>query len=737
MAECPSSAEQALEKLNEQLTCPICLDQYTDPKLLHCFHVFCEKCLKPVARQTPQGQVVECPNCRHLTSLSQEGVSGLQEAFLIHHLFDIQDILKKVSTPAGTKCVKCEKRDPTCYCRSCGFLCTKCKDVHSEWKEFSSHELVSLNQLTKDATKLVPRVQKTRSCSKHPTKELDIYCETCKEVICHYCVLKVHRDHQYDLATDVFLQQKKVLVSSVEPVEQQLVSVNKALEDLKSLSGEITSQRQDLETKIRAEIRLGHQALEAREEVLISQLDQRTREKLKNVAAQQDQLELVATRLKSCCEFLQESLKTGSQVEILAMGKPFMHQVQGVMSSFKPEYLVLGERADLNFFNSESEFSRICEEFGEVYAYNSKLLADGTGLKLAVVGELATARVKLVDQREREYEGSIEVSCELVLNDGSSRIKGEAKKVGDSQYKISYLPQHRGPHYLHIRVGDKHISGSPFPLSVITTTPTNIITGVFRPWGVALGSERLLVADYANNCFKTFSGKGKIITGLGFGSELLKQPRGLAVSATGNILVCDSGNNCIRVFTSEGEPLKCVGTHGKGPMQFNQPRGIAVHPHSKKIYVAEGANHRVQILNEDFTFCSTFGSKGTDNGKFQRPRYISIDNTGNVYVADSENHRVQIFTENGKYIRQFGTKGVGNGELCIPRGIAIDSNGIVYVNESSNDRISIFTREGEFLRSFGTKGKGPGQFLCPIGITISRKGLIYICDFANGRIQVF
>ena len=130
MAELPSSSQQALQKLNEQLTCAICLEPYTDPKLLQCFHVFCENCLKPLARQTPQGQVVECPIGRQPTSLPQNGVAGLQGAFLIHHLFDIQDILKKVSSPA--KCDKCEKREPSCYCRTCGFICEKCEDVHSE-----------------------------------------------------------------------------------------------------------------------------------------------------------------------------------------------------------------------------------------------------------------------------------------------------------------------------------------------------------------------------------------------------------------------------------------------------------------------------------------------------------------------------------------------------------------------------------------------------------------------------
>ena len=738
MVECPSSAEQALEKLNEQLTCPICLDQYTDPKLLHCFHVFCEKCLKPVARQTPQGQVVECPNCRHLTSLPQEGVSGLQGAFLIHHLFNIQDILNKVSTPAGTKCTKCQKQDPTCYCRSCGFLCNACKYPHLEWKEFSSHELVSLDQLTKDVTNLVPPVQKTLNCSKHPAKELDLYCETCQEVICRDCILKVHRDHQYDLATDAFPQQKKVLVSSVEPVEQQLVSVNKALEDLKSLSGEITSQRQDLETKIRAEIRLGHQSLEAREEVLISQLDQRTREKLKSVAAQQDQLELVATRLKSCCGFLQESLRTGSQVEILAMGKSFVQQVQDVTSSFKPESLEPEEEANLEFLSNQKELSRMCQQFGQVIANpvcHAKCSADGDGLKLAVVGETAIATVKVVDQKGREYRCAVEVNCEVVSSDGSRQVRGKAKKVRDGQYEISYLPQHRGPHYLHIRVGDTHISGSPFSLSVITTTPTHTITGVKYPWGLALNNQgQLVVVENDGHCVSILSGSGKKIRSFGShgsGPGQLNTPCGVALSATGDIMVADQCNHRIQVFSPDGKSVKCVGTKGNGPLQFKNPVGIGVHPHSKKIYVADSGNRKVQILNEDLTFYKKFGSEGSDNGQFNNPLGINFDSSGNVYVADTLNYRVQVFSADGEYIRQLKKK--GNSRL---NGITLDSNNLVYVSENANN-VSVFTREGHFLRSFRTPGNNPGLYYGCTGITVSGDGAVYVSDHNNGHIYVF
>ena len=94
-----------------------------------------------------------------------------------------------------------------------------------------------------------------------------------------------------------------------------------------------------------------HKTLKVTQEELIVQLDQMTQQKLKNAAAQQDQLELVYSYsvLKSCCGFLLESLVSGGQVEILAMVKPFVQQVQDVTPTFKPECLVPDKQADLEF----------------------------------------------------------------------------------------------------------------------------------------------------------------------------------------------------------------------------------------------------------------------------------------------------------------------------------------------------------------------------------------------------
>ena len=405
MAELPSSAQKALQKLKEQLTCPVCLEHYTDPKLLECFHVFCENCIKPLARQTPHGQVVECPNCRQPTSLPQNGVPGLRGAFLIHHLFDIHDALEKVSAPVKTQCQKCKKRESSCYCRACKFICEKCKDFHSEWEEFATHEIISLEQLTSNVMNHVSPAKKVLQCPSHPEKQVDLFCETCEEMICRDCIVRVHRDHQYDLVRAAFPKHKDEIVASLQPVEQQLASVNKALDGMDTLCGTITDQRKALKTQVKSNMRQIHQALEAREEELIIQIDQMADQKLKNAAAQQDQMELVATRLKSCRDFVWESLKTGSPGEILNIKKGVVHQVQELTAEFKPEMLVAEEKANMRFNHTQKEeLIRTCHQFGKVVSLSlgpDHCQAEGEGLHIAVVGETATATVHLRTDEEK------------------------------------------------------------------------------------------------------------------------------------------------------------------------------------------------------------------------------------------------------------------------------------------------------------------------------------------------
>ena len=91
----------------------------------------------------------------------------------------------------------------TKFCRDCGkFICDECFEMHSEWEEFSKHKVVSIEEIKGNVQQLVPPKEVTLFCSFHQGMKLDLYCETCDELICLHCTVKKHcrPRHKYDLS---------------------------------------------------------------------------------------------------------------------------------------------------------------------------------------------------------------------------------------------------------------------------------------------------------------------------------------------------------------------------------------------------------------------------------------------------------------------------------------------------------------------------------------------------------
>ena len=466
MAEPQSVAKQALKKLKDQLTCAICLDSYKEPKLLQCFHVFCEKCLVRLVVQDQQGQLsVRCPTCRRSTLLPAASVSGLQSAFHIHHLFEIQEAFEKVKEPQNIQCQKCTKAShvATNFCRGCGkFICARCSEVHADWEDFSSHEVVGLTNLKHDVTRLVP-TKKVSYCTKHRDKELELYCETCEELICLYCTVQLHRGHQYDLVNDTFEKHKSEITASLEPIHKQLGTVNEALEMLDTSREQIPDQRAAIEADIHKTFQRLNEALDVRRTELIGQLNLMTEQKMKTLAAQRDEVEMIQIQLKSCVEFVRESLRIGSQGEVMNMKKPVVTQIKKLTADLKPDTL----KTTITKFTAAS---LPIQQFGKVYLQQlspEKCYVSTKGMQTAVVEEETTAILHVVDVHGEPCVVPVEsVDCELVSKITAKKTKCHTKQSENGRYEINYAPTTRGRHHLHIKVVGEHIKGSPFPVMV-------------------------------------------------------------------------------------------------------------------------------------------------------------------------------------------------------------------------------------------------------------------------------
>ena len=698
-------AEEVLKKLEEQLNCSICLDTYTDPKLLQCFHVYCRQCLVPLGVRDQQGQLsLTCPACRQVTPIPDRGVAGLKPAFHINHLLEVyKDSIKKLDNPAATP------------------------------------------EGAVGGTKVnTPSRNMAKYCFEHSDEELKLYCETCGELVCYQCVIKggKHHDHDYELIKKAFEKYKTEISSSLEPMEKQVVIIEKTLAELNTRCGEISDQRAAIKDNIHVTFRRLREVLTVRETELISQLHQITQAKLKGLAAQSDQIEITLAKLNSCLHFMRESLTTGSKSDVLMMKANTVQQVKELTTPFQQDMLKPNTEADI-IFSALADMTAMCQDYGQVSSPGlldpSNCQVTGKSVEAAKVMETYTVIMQAVNYGGRSYEKPImSLECELVSEITCTRTNCSVERRGQSQYEISCQPTIKGRHQLHIKVEGQHVRGSPFSVAVTLPieklgTPILTIGDMEEPKGVAINQRGEVVVSYKKfNRVSVFSPSGmklhQAFGTYGSGHGQFRSPCGVAVNGEGNIIVADENNHRIQKFTAEGHFLAVVGTKGSGPLQFYYPIDITIS--NNKVYVADFLNDRIQVLHSDLTFSSTFGKKGSGKGQFDHPQGIACDSTGNVYVADTNNHRIQVFTAEGKFVMMFGRCGQLKGELYWPISIAVH-DGLLYISEEKNDRVSVFTLKGQFVTSFGSKGAGP------CGLAVDSNGVVYVCNSRNNNVQVF
>ena len=705
-------AEQAIKRLEEQLNCSICLDTFTDPKLLQCFHVYCQQCLVPLGVRDQQGQLsLTCPTCRQVTPIPPSGVAGLQSAFHINHLLEIQDSVKKLQNPPA-----------------------------------------NLEGAVEGTGVENPPKNAAQFCFEHVKKELELYCETCGELICYKCVIKggKHHSHDYEELDQAFEKYKEEITSSIEPMEKQVVIIKKALALIEQRCGEISDQQAAIENNVHVTFRRLREFLTVRETELIGQLHQMTQGKLKGLAAKSDQIETTLAQLNSCLHFMGESIKLGNKSDVLMMKANTVHQMKELTTPFLPDTLKPNTEADM-VFSALADLTAACKNYGQIFSSGlpdpSKCHATGKGLEVAVVGVKSTAILHAVSYEGKPFDKPVKsLECELSSKITGTQVNCSVERRVQSQYNINYQPTIKGRHQLHIKVEGQHIRGSPSSVAVKSPveklgTPILTLGGVDGPMGVAINKRgEVVVTEWGGHCVSVFSPSGEKLRSFGTkgsGQGQFDRPSGVTVDGEGNILVADTFNNRIQKFTAEGQFLTAVGKEGSGPLLFMFPTDIASNTISNKVYVADFGNQSIQVLNSDLTFSSTFGRQGNGKGQFSCPSGIACDSTGKVYVADSDNHRIQVFTAEGKFIRMFGRCGQDRGELHTPRYVAVDTSGMVYVSEGGNHRVSVFTTEGQFVTSFGKEGTGPGEFNRPRGLAVDDSGVVYVCDNGNNRAQVF
>ena len=731
MEEVNISAKEALDKLNTKLECAVCFNSYQEPKLLPCFHVFCKQCLEKLV--VDDGSSLSCPTCRQVTPLPK-GVSGLQSDFHVEHLFEIRDAFKKASkSEQENLCEKCKQHDAVVFCSNCNqFICDKCENLHQLFSELKSHQIVSMDQVREDAANMVRSSKQTLYCQKHPSEKLKIYCETCSELICSDCIIKLHKDHDYDLVVDVISKHKEEIVAYLQPLKPQLEEVDKGLQKFTAREKEITKQNETAKVKLREEFNEVCKLLEQRRIKLEAKLDQLTQKKLKILAAQKDHVEMLQAQLSSCLEHAEGGLRTCTEAEVLAMKEPVLRRVKQITTEVKT-CLEPEEEANMTVVPTMKEnIHKSCAQFVDIVEYECPGTKQICVLQHTRVGEQSNLTINV------GHKEAIHLTAELI-HKSSTNCAIQSRSEGN--YEVSYRPIRVGKHKLHIKASGCDILGSPFPIVVSPSKehlqkPSLVISDVKKPRALTMNCNRDIIVTegvWKVGAIVVFSQDGKRRQ-LPESDDKIIDPYGVTMDSTGSMYVTDRHANRIHVFTPQQNLTKSVGSKGDGNLQFCHPVGINFNPKGNKFYVCDEENHRVQVLEKDLTFHSCLGKWGSGKGEFINPLYSAFDSKGNVYITDCYNDRVQVFTPDGQFIRSIQDKSCDQ-KLEHPYAIAIDSVDNVYVSERDRHCITIFDSDGQYVTSFGCGGDGEGQFNGVYGLHYD--GSLFVSDYNNSRIFKF
>ena len=150
MAICQDGAKETLKK---EITCTLCLEISTDPRILHGSHFFCNQCIVKLLEAVGIGKPIECPICREEISLPEGGVDKLSLANWVFRLKDnFAELAKQKICPEHGEPLKL-------FCFECRLLvCYECilKGGHKEhkWKKNVDAAPEKRQELRSDITPL-------------------------------------------------------------------------------------------------------------------------------------------------------------------------------------------------------------------------------------------------------------------------------------------------------------------------------------------------------------------------------------------------------------------------------------------------------------------------------------------------------------------------------------------------------------------------------------------------------
>ena len=733
MAE-DKDVKKGVQDLEKEITCAICHEHYTEPKVLPCCHYYCKQCIHHLALRTGMDKPFPCPECRKDTTLPEASVDNLPTAFFLNRMKEVHSKLEVSHGKVEAKCESCQEDKAEAFCRQCTkFICADCVKAHQRLKKlFPGHKISTLNELKEGGAEEILIQEPSHEACKVHDQPKNIFCYDCDILICRDCTIKDHFGHNHEFVKVAGPEAKKMLIRQLEPLRKSQRSLSCAIKEIQTTIAEVEDQGGSVANTIKCSCAELRAIIDNHQESLLTEAATRVQQKVKNLSGQEKSLSTAYASAQSVIEYTEQCLEHSPNDKVVCMRVEMQSRIDREIQEQQKEgeNLAPVEEVDMGVEVSCAEdLKQLCLTKAKIMQLPIDVTIIGEGVKSAEVNKISEFRVvtALSNRKPTKQPGVVECRLHSLAKD--STTKCTVNLIQGGEYRVQYTPTVRGRHELIVTVNGQEVAGSPFPVFVsIHPTqlgkPVQVITGVEWPFDVDVTPAGNIIVARSNKTVLIFDKNRKKLKELK-GSEFgFGDPYGVAIDSTDGSMYITSQTNIVKLSPAFKQE-QVVNTSGSY-------RGVKVV--GDEVMVCSYGDG-VMVYTKELKYVRKIGSHGDGPGQFGGIWGVFSDEHGNPYVSDSGKSCVHVFS-NGEFLHSFGCGEDREKVLSRPRGVCVAGQ-YVYVTDYEKHCVSVFTTKGEHVTTFGQRGSGDGDFNGPLGVCVDKDGFVYVCDQNNKRVKIF
>ena len=507
------------------------------------------------------------------------------------------------------------------------------------------------------------------------------------------------------------IEARKTLRDSLTPLRRVQVNIAGADMKLAGTEAQVGRQEEEFCKSIRQSFWQLKAILEQRETELVKKVLTLAKEKKDVLMAQRKGLRMAQTEIQSLVKFVEQNVENTSDQALIDICAQLQSKVKEGEKCREHLSLDPATTADLAYLSPSLKINP--SDLGEVFQQTIPAIL-GEIESTCQLGETLQVTIAAPNTQSADIHAQLQS-----LADPASSVQLDVVEKGVGVYHVTYTTRIRGRHDLTLKVKDQDIAGSPFRVFV-KIHPTQLgplvrtITGVNRPWGIAINSKQQLVVAECGGKITVRERGGKTLQTVK--NEKMIYPYGVATGPEGDIYVTDVGAHCLFKFDKDGQLLKTLQNEFQFPYFIKSI--------DNRLYVSDCDKNVVKILDLDFNVIGTISTK-----ECCEPYDIAEGNDG-LYVVSRKEGKIGVYTcaPNGEFSRHLNME-PSSVPLSYPQGICFDCSGHLFVTQRGYSVGCVFVMKpsGEHVATLSLASSGVRRWF-PAGIAIDEDGFVYVCD---------